>query len=144
MDLVRVFPLSDWAKNLTMRIFYRACRNAALAFWHFQLLTHHYIARHTLKYFHWFQLQIGTWISKKCFDTSLHTSYFPEWILLKSIYSFSEKSLEFPLSKATFCFLTNVLHSLQNAKWNILSPFLKILLPGNCKTKKHIFQADFL
>ena len=48
MDLLRVFPLSDWARNLTMRIFHRACRNAALAFWHFQLLTHHYIARHTL------------------------------------------------------------------------------------------------
>ena len=49
MDLLRVFPLSDWAKNLTMRIFYRACRNAAQAFWHFQLLTHHYIARRTLE-----------------------------------------------------------------------------------------------
>ena len=60
MDLLRVFPLSDWAKNLTMRIFYRACRNAARAFWHFQLLTHHYIARRTLPLLQifWFHFQI--------------------------------------------------------------------------------------
>ena len=49
MGLVWVFPLSDWAKNLTMRTFYRACRNAARKNLHFQLLTHHYIAPHTLR-----------------------------------------------------------------------------------------------
>ena len=48
MGLVWVFPLSDWAKNLTMRIFYRACRNAAWKIGLFKLLTHHYITPHTL------------------------------------------------------------------------------------------------
>ena len=40
--------MSDWAIILTMRIFYRACRNAARKNCNFKLLTHHYIARNTL------------------------------------------------------------------------------------------------
>ena len=48
MGLVWVFPLSDWAKNLTMRTFYHACQNAAWKIALFKLLTHHYITPHTL------------------------------------------------------------------------------------------------
>ena len=44
-----VFPLSDWAKILIIRRFHHACRFPARVNWHFQLLTHHYIARATLK-----------------------------------------------------------------------------------------------
>ena len=48
MGLLHPLDLSDWAKNLTMRIFYCACRNPGRKNSHFQLLTHHYIARRTL------------------------------------------------------------------------------------------------
>ena len=48
MGLLHPLVLSDWAKNLTMRVFYRACQNPGRKNSHFQLLTHHYIARHTL------------------------------------------------------------------------------------------------
>ena len=40
--------LSDWAEILTMRRFYHACRNAAWKIGLFELLTHHYMPRHTL------------------------------------------------------------------------------------------------
>ena len=59
MGLVWVFPLSDWAKNLIMRTFYCACWNAARKNWHFKLLTHHYIAPHTLH-----SEYIGIWVRK--------------------------------------------------------------------------------
>ena len=48
--MYRFFPLSDWTQILTMRIFHRACRNAAWKIAFFKLLTHHYIARTTLKH----------------------------------------------------------------------------------------------
>ena len=50
MGLLHPLDLSDWAKNLTMWIFYRACQNPGRKNSHFQLLTHHYIARRTLKF----------------------------------------------------------------------------------------------
>ena len=63
--------LSDWAEILTMRRFYHACWNAAWKIGLFELLTHHYMARHTLKNStsSWFDERNLAWQKISCFST---------------------------------------------------------------------------
>ena len=121
MGLVHPLDLSDWAKNLTMRIFYRACRNAAWKIGLFKLLTHHYITPHTL-----IILPTATWqpllfsiVWNQCgWKSHLHLELYACKVRLRKIQIFLLQKAEKTILKRFFSCFKTILH--RNQKGNAL------------------------